>query len=82
MGVLDKEIAAYTKVRDHLEANHIDEWAVVYGNELIGTYDTLEDAAHEAIARFGRGPYLIRQVGAPPKTLHIPFVSIPRYADR
>ena len=82
MRVLDREIAAYTKMRDQLEADHFGEWAVVYGDELVGTYDTLEDAAQVAFKRFGRGPYLIREVGAPPKTLHIPVRSYPAYADR
>ena len=82
MGVLDKEIAAYTKMRDRLEADHFGEWAVVYGAELIGTYETFEYAVHIAVKRFGRGPYLIREVGAEPKTIHVPMVSYPTYDVR
>lgn len=37
---------------------------------LVGAYDTFDAAAKEAIRQFGKGPYLIRQVGAEPtKTL-------------
>jgi hypothetical protein len=38
---------------------------VIYGGELIGTFDRFQAAATEAAGRFGRGPYLIRQIGAP-----------------
>jgi hypothetical protein len=36
---------------------------------LIGTYETFDQAARDAVRRFGRGPYLIRQVGSSPITL-------------
>ena len=42
---------------------------VVHDEELVDTYEDFEDAAEDAIRRFGRGPYLIRRVGAGPVTL-------------
>lgn len=66
---IDSEIAAYEKVREDLELHHMGEWVVVHAEKLIGTYDSFESAANEAVARFGRGPYLIHQVGAPPITI-------------
>ena len=69
MGVLDKEIAAYERMRDRLEREHFLQWVVIHGEELSGTYDDFQDAAADATQRYGRGPYLIRQVGAPPATL-------------
>jgi hypothetical protein len=66
---IDNEIAAYEVMRDDLETHHMGEWIVMREGKLIGTYDSFETAASEAVARFGRGPYLIRQIGAPPITL-------------
>lgn len=63
---LETEIKAYEAQRAELEANHAGKFVVFHGDEFIGAYDTLEAAATEAVRRFGRGPYLIRQVGAPP----------------
>lgn len=63
---LQKEIAAYETMRSRLEADHPMAWAVVRAEGLIGAYETFESAAHDAMQRFGRGPYLIRQIGAPP----------------
>ena len=69
MEVLSQEIAVYEGMQDRLEMDHFGKWVVVHEEELVGTYGTFEDAADEAIRRFGRGPYLIRQVGAGPVTL-------------
>ena len=66
---LKKEIAAYKKMRGDLETEHLGKWALVHDGKLIGTYESFEKAADVAVQRFGRGPYLIREIGAPPTTL-------------
>jgi hypothetical protein len=63
---LDREISAYETMRADLENHHMGEWVLIFGEHLIGVFPTLDDAAQVAVKRFGRGPYLIRQVGAPP----------------
>ena len=47
------------------------KWVVFKGTARIAIYDTFEAAAQDAVARFGRGPYLIRQIGAPPIVMPI-----------
>lgn len=69
MADVKENIAAYEAMRSDLEAKHPGDWALVHDLQLIGTYPTFNDAAHEAVARFGRGPYLIRQISAPPVRL-------------
>ena len=69
MADVDKDIAAYDKMRAELESKHTGKWVLVRNEALIGVYDGFEAAAEDAVKRFGRGPYLIRQVGAPPLTL-------------
>ncbi len=69
MTTLSSQISAYKEMRAVLETDHFGKWVVFHSGELAGTYDTFEDAAEDAVRRFGRGPYLIRQVGAPPITL-------------
>ncbi len=66
---LETEIGAYEARKPELEQHHHGRWVVFHGEEFIGAFDTLGNAASEAAQRFGRGPYLIRQVGAPPLTL-------------
>ena len=69
MATLRNEIAAYERMRNDLEIDHLGKWVVVHDEKLIGAYESFETAADEAVQRFGRGPYLIRRVGAPPLVL-------------
>ena len=78
---LHSEIQAYDHMRNRLESDFFGKWVVVHDEELVGAYETFEDAAEVAIQRFGRGPYLIRQVGAPPVTLPVSVLYGPLNAD-
>jgi hypothetical protein len=69
MTELDDEIAAYETMRSDLEKLHMGEWVLVHNRTLIGTYPTFDEAADTAVRAFGRGPYLIRQIGAAPVTM-------------
>jgi hypothetical protein len=66
---LTAEIAAFEARLPDLEKSYSGKFVVFKGDEFIGAWDTLDAAAAAAVARFGRGPYLIRQVGAPPPSL-------------
>jgi hypothetical protein len=66
---IQDDIAAYEVLQPDLEAKHMGKWVVIHDRELAGIYDAFESAAEEAVRQLGRGPYLIRQVGAPPVTL-------------
>jgi hypothetical protein len=76
---LDADIEAYDKLLPSLQES-IGKWALVYKCELVGIFDVSEQAAEEAVKRFGRGPYLIRQIGAPPTCLPASVMFSPRYA--
>jgi hypothetical protein len=66
---LSTEIDAYESRKEELERLYPRKFVVFKGADLVGAWDTLDAAAREAIARYGRGPYLIRQVGGPPLRL-------------
>ena len=69
MTTLDSQIAAYEEMRDALEAEHYFKWVVFHGGQFIGSFESFQEAADTAVRRFGRGPYLIRRVGARTKRL-------------
>jgi hypothetical protein len=66
---LKSEIEAYQVMRADLEAKHTGKWVLVKDRKLINVYESFEAAAQDAVLLYGRGPYLIRQVGAPPVIL-------------
>lgn len=66
---LNAEMAAYERMRSLLETEHFGKWVIIRDEELAGSYDEFQTAASTAVERFGRGPYLLRRVGAGPLTL-------------
>ena len=80
MPEIDDQIAAFDAMRDKLEKEHMGKWVVIRDKALTGVYDTFEAAAQDAVSKFGRGPYLIRQVGAPPVTLPASVMYYPVHA--
>ena len=71
---LDENMAAYDAMRGQLEAEYHGKWVVFYDQELVGSYDWSDEACMEAVQRFGRGPYHIRQVGVR-QVLWLPFIG-------
>jgi hypothetical protein len=81
MAELKDDIAAYDAMKADLEAKSLGKWVVFRERKLIGTYESFDAAAQDAVHRFGRGPYLIRQVGAPPISMPASVMYHPVYAD-
>ncbi len=69
MTTLLKEIAAYDQMRDVLETQYLGKWVVIRDGEIQASCESFGDAARNAVKKYGRGPYLIRQVGRGPITL-------------
>ena len=69
MADLNKDIKFYESIKADLESKHIGKWSLIYDEKLVAVYDTFDQAATEAVKQFGQGPYLIRQIGAPPIVL-------------
>jgi hypothetical protein len=66
MAALDAELAAYHQQANQLGACHFGKWVVFKNATLVAVHDSFDRAAKDATSRFGRGPYLIRQVGSSP----------------
>jgi hypothetical protein len=81
MSELKDDIVIYEAMRSELETSKLGKWVLIHNKELTGTFDTFEDAARVAVQRFGRGPYLIRQIGASPVSLPASVMYHPVHAD-
>jgi hypothetical protein len=80
MSVLNDDIAAFERMRTTLEAEHDHEWALFHGGAYVGTFKDFETAAEVALERFDVGPYLIRQIGAPPVQLPGGMIFTPAHS--
>ena len=81
MAVLEREYAVFNRMKEQLKDEHHLEWVVIHEDEFIGVFKSLNEAADAAVRRFGRGPCLIEQVGAPPVTVPTTFRVLPTDAD-
>jgi hypothetical protein len=74
--MLDRERAFY--------ASHVDEWAkvkaglfiAIKGEEVLGTFNSQNEALFASVARFGSEPVLIRRVGDKEATVSIPALTL------
>ena len=60
---LETEIRAYDAKLEELERLHQGKFVVFHGDDFVGAFNDFNAAAAEAVRLFGRGPYLIREVG-------------------
>ena len=77
MPELDRDYAAYEAMKGELTARYNGQWVLFYDGAFVAAFNDFESAAETAVGRFGRGPYLIRQVGAPPTTLPASVMYVP-----
>ena len=77
---LASENRLYESLKEQFEKEHDKEWVVIHGDEVVGFFPGLEEAADAAIERFGKGPYLIQQIGVPDPPLPLSMFTKPLYA--
>jgi hypothetical protein len=59
---LDTELATFSKMKADLLRDHAGKFALIKGDQLIGSFDTAENAFSAGVERFGREPFLVRKV--------------------
>ena len=69
VATLSENIVAYEQVRNELEADKWGRYVVFYDGNMQGDFPDFSEAMQFACQRWGRGPYLVRQVGRPPFVL-------------
>jgi hypothetical protein len=62
MKTLEQELKFYEEHRGEFLALNRGQFALIKGEELIGTFSTLQEAYNQGIERFGNIPILIRQI--------------------
>ncbi len=60
--VLRTELAYYERIKPELLQHNAGQFALIKGEELIGTFTKREEAYEAGVKRFGNVPMLIRQV--------------------
>ncbi len=73
--ILQEEQAFFEANRAALLKEHLGKYALIKGSELIGAFDTDENAYTEGVARFGNVPFLIRRIEEKDATAQFPALT-------
>jgi len=59
---LTTELATYLRHKDELVRESEGKYVVVHGDEVVGVWDTYEDALRAGYEKVGLEPFLVKQV--------------------
>lgn len=72
---LAEEVQTYERNRTQLLRDHREQFVLIKGNDVIGCFDTMEEAFVQGTDSFGVAPFLVRQVLEEDKVFHVVYSS-------
>jgi hypothetical protein len=76
MAILEEEKQYFAEILPTLLRNSANQFAVVFGRELIGVYPTIEQAYGESVKKIGLMNILVRKVGEAETSAEIPALAL------
>ena len=74
--LLERERTFYAAHEDEWAAAHPGRFVVVRGDQLLGAFDSMEEALAAGAAAFGMDSFLIRKVGQKQDEVNIPALAL------
>lgn len=74
--MLENEVAFYIEQKPELLARHSGMFVLIKGRELIGVFNTIEEALSEGARRYGLSSFLVRQVLAEEPEITVPALTL------
>ena len=74
--MLEREIQYFEDHRGELLAKHRHQFVLIKGDQLIGAFQTNEEALSEGARLFGLDSYLVRQVEESEEPVTIPALTL------
>ena len=75
--MLEKERQVFSDKHAELVSQHLGQFIVIKDDEIIGAFNTIDDALAEGARRFGLQPFLVRQVTeSVSETIDIPALTL------
>lgn len=60
--VLEVELETYNNKKDELLKESENQFVLVKGTEIVGTFEAQGDALQEGYRKFGKKPFLVKQI--------------------
>lgn len=75
--MLEKERKFFDRKKAELIDDHLGKFVVIKENEMIGVFNTIEEAMSDGARRFGLSPFLVRQINnTVDNEVNIPALSL------
>ena len=74
--MLERELAFFESERDSLLRHHRGQFALIKGEELLGTFTTFQQAFEAGVAAIGNSEMLIQQVHDEEEIAQFPALSV------
>jgi hypothetical protein len=71
-----REEAAYQRERDRLIRDHLGEYALVHGDQVVGVFASFHDAVLEGGRQFELSEIMIREIADPEPAAYMPHVDV------
>lgn len=59
---LEKELQYFETIKSELLKHHLDQFALIKDEVLLGTFTKMEEAYEEGVNRYGNEPFLIKRI--------------------
>ena len=76
MSALEKELRTYDAKKAELLRSAGGKFVLIKGEELIGLYDTIEEALSAGAERYGLDAFLVREVRSEEEKVSIPALTL------
>ncbi len=73
---LEQEVAYFEANRTRWLTEHAGKFVLIKGSELVGAFDTPENAYTAGLEHFGNTEFLIKQVLPSDPVIHVPALSL------
>jgi hypothetical protein len=75
--MLESEQKYFDEHKDELVEKYLDRFVLIKGEELVGVFNTVEEAISEGARRFGLSSFMVRQVSKEAEAeVYIPALSL------
>ena len=74
---LEKELETFERLKPELLLRESGKYAVILGDELLGTYDTLDDALQAGYAKYKLAQFMVKRVDPFERAMVITRLSAP-----
>jgi hypothetical protein len=62
LNLFEKELATFEATKDRLLTEAGGHYVLIRGDEIVGTYESYNDAVDEGYRHFGNVPFLVKQI--------------------